>query len=120
MRKDSQDSLLQQWDRLLKAVHRYEARLGGIAPFRDALERAYSQAVSSKRRREVARAAAEDATRALRESLETAFDASVSLRGFIKSLIGFRSEMLREFGMTPRKKRPRPCKKPPVGFERPR
>lgn len=117
MHKDAQDSLLQQWDRLLKAVRKHEAKLGAIAPFRDALEMAYSKAVFNHRRRQVARAAAMEATRELRESLETAFDASVSLRSFIKSVLGFRAEVLREFGMTPRKARPQPCKKPPVGFE---
>jgi len=117
MRKESQDFLLQQFERLIKAVRQHEADLPGIKPFRDAMERAYTQAIFNRRRKEVARAAAKEATRQCHESLCEAFDAAVALRGFIKSVVGFRSKALFQFGMKPRGKYNRA--KPAIGFKPP-
>jgi hypothetical protein len=119
MQKKAQDTLLQSWGRLIRAVRKHQAELGGIKSFRDALERAYTQALINRRRRDVTRAAAKEATRELQRSLETAFDAAASARSFIKSVLGFRSERLREFGMTPRQGCARKSKNPAPGFERP-
>jgi hypothetical protein len=109
--------LLQHWEGLIKAVRRHEANLPGIKPFRDALERAYTQALFNRRKKEVARAAAREATRQLRESLTEAFGAAVALRSFIKSVLGFRADALFQFGIKPRRKRSRA--KPAMGFEQP-
>jgi hypothetical protein len=119
MQKKAQDTLLQGWGRLIRAVRKHQAELDGIAPFRDALERAYTQALFNRRRRDVTRAAAREAVRELQKSLDTAYDASVSVRSFIKSVLGFRSEKLREFGITPRLGCARKSKKPAPGFELP-
>ncbi len=116
MQKKAQDTLFEQWGLLMRAVRKFQAELRGVAPFRDAFEKAYSQALVNRRRRDVARAAAREATRELQESMDTAFDATVALRSFIKGVLGFRSDKLREFGMKPRKSVPRSSKKQPVGF----
>ncbi len=119
MRKEAQDTLLQRCERMLKAVRKHEAALGGVAPFRDALERAYTQTLFNRQRREVARAAAKEATRQLHESLNTAYDARAALRHFLQSVLGYRSDKLRLFDIQPRKKRSPVRKKPAPGFERP-
>jgi len=117
MPNEAQDSMLQRWERLIKAVRQHEDSLPGIKPFRDALERAYTQAVFDRRKKEVARAAAREATRQLQASLATAADASAALRSFLKSVLGFRSSALFQFGIRPRGKRCR--EKPAIGFKQP-
>ena len=119
MRREAQDTLLQCCERMLKAVCRYEAELGGVTPFRDALETAYTQSLFNRQRRQVARAAAKEATRQLHESLNSACDARVALRHFLQSVLGYRSDKLRLFDIEPRKKRSPSRKKPAPGFERP-
>lgn len=119
MQKKAQDTLFEQWGLLMRAVRKFQAELGGAAPFRDAFEQAYSRACFNRRRRDIARAAARQTTRELQESMDAAFDAAVSLRNFIKGVLGFRSAKLREFGMTPRKQCARSSKKQPPGFELP-
>jgi hypothetical protein len=119
MQKKKQETLFEQWELLMRAARKFQTELRGVAPFRDAFEQAYSRACFNRRRRDVARAAAKQATRELQESMDTAFDAAAALRGFIKSVLGFRSEKLREFGMKPRKSGGRSRKKQPPGFELP-
>ncbi len=119
MRKEAQDTLLQRCERMLKAIRKYEAVLGGVAPFRDALEMAYTQTLFNRQRREVARAAAKEATRQLHDSLNTAYDARAALRHFLQGVLGYRSDKLRLFDIQPRKKRSPSHKKPAPGFERP-
>jgi hypothetical protein len=119
MFKKAQDTLLQRCERMLRAVRKCEAELGGVAPFRDALERAYAQTLFNKQRRLVARAAAQEATRQLHESFDTVYDAHAALRHFLQSVLGYRSDKLRLFEIQPRKKRSPSRKKPAPGFERP-
>jgi hypothetical protein len=119
MRKEAQDTLLQSCERMLKAVRKYEASLGSVAPFRDALEMFYTQTLFNRQRREVARAAAMEATRQLHESLSSAYDARAALRHFLQGVLGYRSDKLKLFDIQPRKKRSPARKKPVPGFERP-
>ena len=112
MPKKSYDALLESCERMLKAVRRHGADLAGVAPFRDALERAYTQSLFNRQRQEVARAAAREATRQLRASLSGASDARAALRHFLRSVLGFRSEQLRLFDIQPVKKRSRRLREP--------
>jgi hypothetical protein len=116
MHYEAQDTQLQRWERLIKAVRQYEANLPGIKPFRDALERAYTQAIFNRRRKDVARAAAKEATRQLQASLAEAYDAESAVRSFLKSLLGFRSTALFRFGIKPLGKRNR---EKLIGFKQP-
>jgi len=116
MPNEAQVSMLQRFEKLIKAVRKHEANLPGIKPFRDSLEKAYTQAVFNRRRKDVARAAAKEATRQLRASLSEAQDASAAVRNYLKSVLGFRSTALFEFGMKPRTRR---REKPPIGFKQP-
>jgi len=111
--------LLQKAELLLKAVRRHEPDLGGVAPFRDALEMVYTQTLFNRQRREVARAAAKEATRQYHDSLSNVYDAAASLRYFLQSVLGYRSELLRLFGIEPRKKRSRPRQEASPGCEPP-
>jgi len=117
MSRNSQDTLLEKAERLLKAARQHEAEVGGVAPLRDALERAYTQTIFNRQRREVARATAKEATRQLQESRSKVYDAVASLRHFLRGVLGHRSEMLRLFGIEPRKKRSRKRQEAPQGCE---
>jgi hypothetical protein len=119
MHRIAQSTLLQQAEKMLRAVRKYEAELGGVAPFRDALEKAYTQTLFNRQRRLVARAVAKEATRQLHESLNTAYDARAALRHFLQGVLGYRSDKLRLFDIQPRKKLSPSRKKPAPGFERP-
>jgi hypothetical protein len=113
----AQDVKLQRFERLIEAVRKHEASLPGIMPFRDALERSYSRALFYRRRKDVARAAAREATRQCEESISAAYDAATAVSNFLKGLLGHRSAALREFGLQPTQKRRR--RKPDIDYEQP-
>jgi hypothetical protein len=108
-------SALEQWRKLLCTVRQNEAGLPGVEPFRQALERAFTETLFNQRTRDTIRASAEEATRRLNRSLGTGCDAAICLRNFVKSVLGPRSEKLREYGMKPRGKRCRPGQTPAGG-----
>jgi len=123
MPQRSIDASFQSWNLLLQAARKTEAELPGITPFLDAFENAFEAASANRRSREAARAAARQANARMRESVTTARDAATCLRGFIKLILGPRSEKLLRYGMRPRRKRQRTCqtsRKPVAGFEPPR
>jgi hypothetical protein len=119
MPRKPQAALLKHSEALLRAVRRREAEIGGAAPLRDALERAYTQTLFNRQRQKVARAAAVEATRQLRRSRENLHDAVAALHHYLKAVLGFRSDRLRAFDIEPIRQRSAPRKKPVPGFEPP-
>jgi hypothetical protein len=119
MPKNSRDSTLQELERLLKAVRENEAILTGIAPFLDALERAYNRALANRRIRNAMRDSMQEATQCMNQSLAAGKDAAICIRSIIRGVLGHRSQELPRFGIKPRRKRSPSGKRPPLGFELP-
>jgi SpoVK/Ycf46/Vps4 family AAA+-type ATPase len=119
MPKISRNNSLNQWAPLLRAVRLNEAKLAGVAPFRQALEGAYTEAVFNQRAMDAIRETLREATRRRNASFAAGYDAAIALRHFIKSVLGPRAEELRLYGMTPRGPLCRSRKKPVLGFEQP-
>ncbi len=112
MSKKAQDNQVHDPAVLLKAVRENEAELPGVAPYTEALEGSHAQAVGSLSRRRALVAAAKEATQHLHKDLAASREAAVRLRHYIKSVLGFRTEKLRRYGIKPRR---RPIRKRPFG-----
>lgn len=108
--RPTQRDQIQGGARLLETVRENKGELPGVAPFLAALETCHAQAVSAHDRREKLVAAAREATKQLNEDLTAAREASIALRSFIKSVLGFRNPKLTHYGIKPRRRRSRPKK----------
>ena len=103
MPKAPKSDVVKKWAPLLRAVRLNERKLGGVAPFREALERAYSESLFNQRAVDRILASLKQALRRRNKSLATGYDAAISLRNFIKSVLGTRSAELLQYGMKPRR-----------------
>ncbi len=119
MPRKAPDDLLKHCATLLRAVRKHETQIGCVAPLRDALEKAYTQTLFNRQRQQVARAAAREATRQLRGSRANLYDAVAALHHYLKGVLGFRSDMLRQFDIEPIRKPSASREKPVPGFEPP-
>jgi hypothetical protein len=119
MPKNAQAVMLQDWERLLKNVATSDGDLGGIAPYRAALEAAYSQAVSARVRRDALMASAQEETLQVNRSLAACTEAARSLRLYLKSVLGSHNPKLARYGIQPLRKRGRFLARPPVNCELP-
>jgi hypothetical protein len=119
MPKATKNAIRNQWAPLLRAVRLTEADLAGVGPFRRALVRAYTEVLIDQRALDRIRASLKEATRRRDKSFAAGYDAAISLRNFIKSVLGPRTEKLHLYGITPRRPRSRLGKKSAPGFERP-
>ncbi len=70
MPKAPKGDVVKRWAPLLRAVRLNERKLGGVAPFREALERAYSEALFNQRAVDGALASLKQALRRRNKSLE--------------------------------------------------
>jgi hypothetical protein len=111
MPRNSYDDQVQQWERLLEAAREGETELAGVAPFRAALESAHANLIHVRKQREGLHAASQEATRSMYRAFEECCEAGISLRHYIKSVLGSRAEKLSRYGIKPRKRRSR---RPPV------
>jgi hypothetical protein len=93
--------MIEKWAPLLRAVRLYDGRLPGVKPFREALERAYTQALFNQRAVDGIRDSLRRTMRLRNESLDEGYDAAISLRNFIRGVLGPRAAELRLFGMKP-------------------
>lgn len=109
MPKNSYETQIRDWERLLEAVQEGEAGLAGAASLSAALQSACAKAVRIRKHRDELHAASQEETRALHRALEECREAGISLRSYIKSVLGSRAEALVRYGVTPRRKR-RPCR----------
>lgn len=104
MPNHAQSELFEEWAQLLKAV-RENDQLAGVAPYAEALQKAYVDAMSHRSLRDTLAASARDATHRLRESLNEGRDAAISVRSFVKGVLGVRAKELTVYGIKPRRKR---------------
>jgi hypothetical protein len=100
MRK-STNNAIEEWDTLLQVVRETEGELGGISPFRKALADAHAQARTYQSLRNSLAASTRDARQRFNHSMTVGEDAAVALRGFIRSVLGPRSDKLRSYGIKP-------------------
>lgn len=117
MSKNSQDSLLREWEKLLKAARDSASELPGSASYRAVLERALERAVSSRKQREAFRRSAQKATSQMEKDFRACHDAASALRSFVKSVLGRYSEKLLRYGVRPLRRRRGAARKIPVGCE---
>lgn len=110
--RQSQVRQLQNESKLIEMVRQSQGDLLGVAPFLATLEKAHTEAMSSRSQRESLAAATREATRRLGKDLAAAGDAAIALRSFIKSVLGFRSPRLGLYGIKVRKRGRRT--RPPV------
>ena len=107
MSRKRQDQVLDEWGDLLNEVRKTRAELPGIAPFMTKLEGAHTRARTAKSLRDPHQARAREETRKLHAALDEGQEAAISLRSYIKSVLGTRTEKLCRYGMKPRPKRVR-------------
>ena len=109
---NSQDHKLQEGRKLLEKVREIEAEIPEVASFRQVLEKAHTQAVSAKSKRETLAAATQEATKQLNEDLAAVADASSALRSYLRGVLGPRNPKLGIYGIKPLKRRKAgtPCK----------
>jgi hypothetical protein len=100
MRKSPKNAFA-EWETLLQAVRETEGDLGCVTPFREALANAQAQALTFKALRDSLEASVGDADHRLRKAVTAGEDAAVSLRGFIRSVLGVRNEKLLRYGILP-------------------
>lgn len=112
MPKTSQTEDPKRWTSLADEVRANEAELAGVAPFREAVERARDRVLAFQCLRDGLRASTMDATASLNAALAEGRDAAGCLRSFIKSMLGPRSEKLVRYGIKPRRKRGRCVRRP--------
>jgi hypothetical protein len=105
MPRNAFDVQHQQWKKLLEAVGEGKAELAGVAPFSAALESAHAKVVHARKQRDELYAASQEATRSMYQALEECREAGISLRHYIKSVLGSRAEKLSRYGIKPRKSR---------------
>ncbi len=100
MRKSPKNAFA-EWEALLQAVRETEGDLGCVTPFREALANAQAQALTFKTLRDSLEASVGDASHRLRNAMITGEDAAVSLRCFLRSMLGVRNEKLLRYGILP-------------------
>ena len=104
MPRNSQADRLLDFEMLLKAVRDTETELAGVAPFLAALEQAHAQAVSAKARRDGLLASTHAATMEANKALAACGETAISLRHFIRSVLGSRTAKLIRYGIKPRRR----------------
>lgn len=115
MPKNSFADQIRDFEMLLQAVRGSQAELAGLAPFREALERAQEHAVSIRARRDALRASTQKATREVNTAFAACREAASALRNYVKSVLGYRNEQLVRFGIRPIRKQRRGVMKPRGG-----
>jgi hypothetical protein len=101
MPNPSKQKTLDDWGKLLAAVQENEADLAGVGPFLDAMAKARTRTLALRMRRDTAFVAAIDLARQAREALAAGREAAATLRGFIRCVLGRRTEKLRLYGLKP-------------------
>ncbi|HEX9940498.1 MAG TPA: hypothetical protein VGG03_00665 [Thermoanaerobaculia bacterium] len=107
MPRSSKNPFLNEWYGLLQAVRENESELAGVAPLREALEKAYARTEAFSSLRDTLYTSAQDATQRYHEAVAEGKDASIRLRSYIKGMLGIWTEKLLLYGIRPIRKRGR-------------
>ena len=106
--------IFRDWDGLLGAAEKRAALLPGVDDHKAALAALLAKARELKLQQEGFSGDKKATTEQLRSLVKEGRDAASMLRAFVKSRIGLRTEVLKEFGISPSRSRKRAVKPPEV------
>jgi hypothetical protein len=113
MAKTSLADFVTDWEALLKNVVSNAAELPNLDAYRGPLQQLLETAKDTIALSHARRGIKQEETRNLRAIITEGKDAAVKLRSAIKAHYGPRSERLIDYGMRPRRSKPRPATTPP-------
>jgi hypothetical protein len=105
---------VQDWESLVAAVQENASLLPNVDIHLEELTDAMDDLRQRKARQGLHAGARQKATQDLGDALEIGKEAAVKLRGFVKSKLGPKNELLVRFGMAPVRPRLRRVLKPPT------
>lgn len=108
--------VFRDWEGLLGAAEKRSSQLPGVDDFKAALTALLAQAKDLKLKQEGFDGDKKATTEKLQSTVKEGRDAASMLRSFVKSRIGLRTEVLKEFGISPstsRKRTSKAAKQPP-------
>src|SRR5436305_6020626 len=106
--------VFRDWDGLLGAAEKRAALLPGVDDHKAALAALLAKARELKLQQEGFSGDKKATTEQLRSLVKEGRDAASMLRAFVKSRIGLRTEVLKEFGISPTRRSKRAVKPPEV------
>jgi hypothetical protein len=104
--------VFRDWDGLLGAAEKRAAMLPGVDDHKAALTALLGKARELKLKQEGFAGDKKETTEQLKKVVKDGRDAASMLRAFVKSRIGLRTEVLKEFGISPTRSRKRAAKPP--------
>ena len=107
--------IVQDWQGLLAAAKEHAELLGAVEPEMLSLEQDLAEARVLKARQEAQKAGRQELTQKIRELVSHGKAQAIAIRAVAKGKIGYRNERLVQFGMIPRRKRPRKPVPPATG-----
>jgi hypothetical protein len=106
--------IFRDWDGLLGAAEKRAAMLPGVDDHKAALAALLAKAREMKLKQEGFSGDKKETTEQLKSLVKEGRDAASMLRAFVKSRLGLRTEVLKEFGITPTRSHKRAAKTPEV------
>jgi hypothetical protein len=104
--------IFRDWDGLLGAAEKRAALLPGAEDLKTTLTALLARARELKLKQEGFSGDKQETTEQLKKVIKDGRDAASMLRAFVKSRIGLRTEVLKEFGISPTTSRKRAAKPP--------
>lgn len=104
--------IFRDWDGLLGAAEKRAAMLPGVDDHKAALVALLAKARELKLKQEGFSGDKQESTEQLKQVIKDGRDAASMLRAFVKSRLGLRTEVLKEFGIAPSSSRKRAAKTP--------
>lgn len=108
---NAQGKIFRIWETLLNACLAQASLLGNLDPLRLALQDILTQARLLKSQQETSEAQRQAQTQELSDLIQRGDEAARRLRGFAKSQLGTKNELLVQFGAAPIRPRVRSAKK---------
>jgi hypothetical protein len=106
--------IFRDWEGLLGAAEKRAALLPGVDDFKASLAALLAQTKDMKLQQEGFAGDKKETTEKLKNLVKEGRDAASMLRAFVKSRLGLRTEVLKEFGISPTRSRKRTVKPPEV------
>ena len=98
---NAQGAVFKEWEGLLDACDAHAALLPNSEPLREELRQVLVQSRETKARQEEFEGRRQSATQQLGDLLARGYELARRLRGFVKSQLGTKNELLVQFGTAP-------------------
>ena len=108
---NAQGKVFRSWEGSLNACDAQAARLPNVEPLKTALKDILTQARQVKAQQEESQAKVQSLTQELNELIKNGQEAARRLRGYAKSQLGTKNELLVQFGAAPIRHRVQSVKK---------